>query len=126
MAETITRIKPPKLSRKKKYRERKKLQRAEKMLVVSKDGLHGMDRSIYYVYPNPQTDPQKRHVITVGRQGIEGSGNDCDCHNGNSPCSHVIAIRLYIRKCDKKKKRDERLSQVESSGTANYGSESPY
>jgi len=98
MAETTARIKPPKRSRKKKYRDRKK---AKKAALLSVTDIDGGTSQIFEV--SGGSEPRTVRIKDNG-------SFDCTCHNASSPCSHVLAVQLFIRRRDagngKEKRRD--------------------
>lgn len=91
MTETIARIKPPKLSRKKKYRNRKKAQRAA-LLTVAEVGPDLYDVS-------GGSEPRVVRLKENGRW-------DCSCGNASSHCSHVLSVQLKLDKERKQRERD--------------------
>lgn len=89
----IIKKRPKKVRKKTRYRDNRKLKRAQ-LMRVERTETPGM----FHVYPYPETEPEKMHEVIEGPEGINSAGNRCGCKNGNSPCSHVVAIRLRIKK----------------------------
>lgn len=90
MAEIVQRIRPRKRSRKGKYRDRKKAQKAA-LLVVSllNDGSYGI---------LGRSEPRIVRMKENGRY-------NCTCGNASSPCSHVLAVQMRLTKEAKQRER---------------------
>lgn len=93
MAETTARIKPPKLSRKKKYRNRKKAQRAALLTIVATES------GQYEV--SGGSEPRMVRLKENGRW-------DCSCGNSSSPCSHVLGVQMKLEKERKQRERNDK------------------
>jgi len=95
---SVIKKRPKKITKKRRYRDNRKLKRAQSMRVERLDDsmYGGTRRRVFKVFPYPDTDPGKSHEIIEGAEGINAAGNMCDCRNGNSPCSHVVAVRLML------------------------------
>lgn len=82
-----------------RYKENVK-QRKARLLQVTWGGMDGT----YLV--SSSSDSTKVHVVTQGPDGLFGEGNDCDCHNGQHACSHVLAARLFRERTAKEVARN--------------------
>ena len=93
MAETVTRVKPLKLSRKKKYRNRKKAQKAARLTVVlTESGQFEISGG------------SEQRTVRLKENGRW----DCSCGNASSPCSHVLSIQMKLEKERKQRERNEK------------------
>lgn len=102
----IIKKRPKKVRKKTRYRDNRKLKRAQ-LMRVERTETPGM----FHVYPYPEIEPEKLHEVIEGREGINAAGNMCDCRNGNSPCAHVVAIRLMIEQEEKRERINQRRTR---------------
>ncbi len=86
MSRVFTKVKR---SRKKRYRDRKKRQRAASMTVQN------LGFGKYHV-----TGGSEPRTVTIN------GGADCSCGNGSSPCSHVLAVGLLIQRVQRREASD--------------------
>jgi len=75
----------PKRSKRLRNRFNRKVRRAIAMSVYVSQEISDGDNSVYIV-----TD-RHRHIVTITPNGLA----DCSCGNANSPCAHVISVRIF-------------------------------
>lgn len=74
--------KTKKLNKRQRYKRNKKVKKANalKVFLLADVGFKYLVRG------------ENEHRVKITR---DGKIADCDCSNGNAPCSHVIAVRMF-------------------------------
>lgn len=70
--------------RRKRYKFLKKVEKAQSLRVKL---MRITNESMIY-----EVRGERKHTVNISKMG---RSDDCDCSNGLSPCSHVIAVRIF-------------------------------